>query len=154
MNRHEQKGERPIRQLGFQETNIVAMAKPITKLARMIADPTDIPDAFEEAFSLAARGRPGPVLLDIPMDVQRADISAITKSKCDPATSATEEIQDYLNEMMNALQSSRFPLVLIGGGVRSARCANAMRVFVERLGVPVVHSLMAVDVLRLIIRSG
>ena len=75
VNRHELKGDRAIRQLGFQETNIVDMVRPITKHARMITEPCDIPAAMNEAFYIAVSGRPGPVLLDIPMDVQRADIS-------------------------------------------------------------------------------
>jgi acetolactate synthase-1/2/3 large subunit len=74
VNRHEQKGTRAIRQLGFQETDIVSMAKPITKAAYLINNPEDIPSILEEAFNTAMEGRPGPVLLDIPMDVQRAQI--------------------------------------------------------------------------------
>ena len=74
VNRHEQKGDRAIRQLGFQETDIVSMAKPITKAAWLVNDPDALPDMLEAAFALALEGRPGPVLLDIPMDVQRADV--------------------------------------------------------------------------------
>lgn len=147
VNRHEQKGDRPIRQLGFQETNIVEMAKPITKLARMIVDPFEIPDAFEQAFALARNGRPGPVLLDIPMDVQRSEVSP-TPSKQSKSTNAPgEDEKGFFDELTVELKKSLFPLVLIGGGVRSAGCSDALKMFVERLGVPVVHSLMAVDVL-------
>src|SRR5690606_4798382 len=63
VNRHEQKGDRQIRQLGFQETDIVSMAKPITKAAWLVNDPQDLPRLLEEAFVLASSGRPGPVLL-------------------------------------------------------------------------------------------
>src|ERR1019366_6926515 len=74
VNRDEQKGDRRIRQLGFQETDIVSMAGPITKAAWKINAPEEIPQMLERAFELATSGRPGPVLLDVPMDVQRAEI--------------------------------------------------------------------------------
>ena len=61
VNRHEQKGTRAIRQLGFQETDIVSMARPITKAAYLVNNPEDIPSMLEEAFDTAMEGRPGPV---------------------------------------------------------------------------------------------
>src|SRR3954452_16179742 len=69
VNRHEQKGNRPIRQLGFQETDIVAMAAPVTKGAWQVQSAEEIPEVLRRAFALAVSGRPGPVLIDIPMDV-------------------------------------------------------------------------------------
>ena len=77
VNRHELKGDREIRQLGFQETDIVSMAKPITKACFQIIDSKEIQAIFEKAFKIAIEGRPGPVLIDIPMDVQRADIEEV-----------------------------------------------------------------------------
>lgn len=73
VNRDEQKGDRAIRQLGFQETDVVAMAAPITKAAWHVERPEDVPSILDRAFALALEGRPGPVLVDIPMDVQRGD---------------------------------------------------------------------------------
>ena len=148
VNRHEQKGDRPIRQLGFQETNIVDMVRPITKAARMICEPRDIPSALEEAFRTATSGRPGPVLLDIPMDVQRADIEPITFTK----TSSTHanlsgESEKFLSDLRTALKAAKYPLVLAGGGIRSGRCTADFVSVADKLGIPVVHSLMAVDVL-------
>src|SRR6266478_3467357 len=64
VNRNEMKRDRHIRQLGFQETDIVSMAKPITKAAWLVEDPTELPSSLERAFSLARSGRPGPVLVD------------------------------------------------------------------------------------------
>ena len=74
VNRDEQKGDRAIRQLGFQETDIVAMAAPITKAAWQVHDAGGAAAALRRSFETGARGRPGPVLLDIPMDVQRMDV--------------------------------------------------------------------------------
>ena len=61
VNRHEQKGKKKIRQLGFQETDIVAMSKPITKASFLINDPNNINEIFDNAFKIATSGRPGPV---------------------------------------------------------------------------------------------
>ena len=76
VNRQELKGQRAVRQLGFQETDIVAIARPITKAAYLVESPEAVPVMLARAFATALGGRPGPVLVDIPMDVQRADIAA------------------------------------------------------------------------------
>ena len=92
VNRNEQKRELPIRQLGFQETDIVAMAQPITKAAWQVNEPASTADDARLTPSrLALSGRPGPVLLDIPMDVQRADIEAPTPSRATPLPPAAPD---------------------------------------------------------------
>ena len=75
VNRHELRGERAIRQLGFQESDIVTMAQPITKAAWQVRTPEDLPQMLERAFDLALAGRPGPVLLDVPMDIQNTKLN-------------------------------------------------------------------------------
>lgn len=146
VNIHEQKGERKIRQLGFQETDIVAMARPITKDAFMIRESEDIPAKLDHAFRTAVSGRPGPVLVDIPMNIQRGGIPADIVSQ----NVASEKLTDdsgFIDQMMAGLNKAKKPLVLAGGGLRSGRCTDAFESFVNKLGIPVVHSLMAVDVL-------
>src|ERR1017187_4496326 len=103
VNRHEQKGDRPVRQLGFQETDIVSMVGPITKAAWKIQTPEEIPQRFEAAFDLATTGRPGPVLLDVPMDVQRSEISDAPPSPTNPqpiSTALDESFWRRLGELM------------------------------------------------------
>ncbi|WP_372717021.1 thiamine pyrophosphate-binding protein [Novipirellula sp.] len=146
VNRHEQKGDRKIRQLGFQETDIVAMARPITKDALMIRESADVPERLDYAFRAAVSGRPGPVLIDIPMDVQRGDINPDFEAKPDRIESF-EGDGKFIDQMMTGLEKAKSPLVLAGGGIRSGRCAEVFDEFITKLGVPVVHSLMAVDVL-------
>jgi acetolactate synthase I/II/III large subunit len=148
VNRHEQKGDLAIRQLGFQETNIVEMARPITKAAKMIRDAAEIPFALEEAFRIAVEGRPGPVLLDIPMDVQRMSVEenfALSESEKQEVNNG--EAERFSSSLRDAILVAKNPLILVGGGVRSGRCVEELRKFVEKLSIPVVHSLMAVDVL-------
>ena len=153
VNRHEQKGDRAIRQLGFQETDIVTMARPVTKAAWLVNNPADLPRLLEEAFALAAAGRPGPVLLDIPMDVQRAEITDL--SRLDAATAPPPAVTvgdaaataEFWTRARADLARAKHPLVLAGGGVRSGLAADSFRAWARGLGVPVVYSLMGVDVL-------
>jgi len=146
VNLHEQKGTRQIRQLGFQETDIVSMARPVTKAAWMIQSAAQIPEALDEAFRIALSGRPGPVLLDIPMDVQRMDVPGNVE---DRQNVYVNDFQDAaaLDAIFNALNQAKKPLILAGGGINSARVVPLFRQLVDIVKVPVVNSLMAVDVL-------
>lgn len=147
VNRHEQKGARLVRQLGFQETDIVSMARPITKAAWRVQTPEEIPCLLER-FALATTGRPGPVLVDIPMDVQRSALSAQAVSACPenavPFPVMDEALWAAIGAQMRAAQR---PLILVGGGIRSGQAVPELRAFVTQARIPVVHSLMAVDAL-------
>ena len=147
VNRHEQKGDRPIRQLGFQETDIVSMAGPITKAAWKITTPEEIPQMFARAFDLATGGRPGPVLLDVPMDVQRAEISDVPASQAGPLPVSAALDEPFWNRLDEQMRRAKRPLILVGGGVRSGQATGLLRNFAAQAGIPVVHSLMGVDVL-------
>ncbi len=145
VNLHEQKGDRAIRQLGFQETDIVTMAKPITKAAWMVNSAAELPDSLDRAFALATTGRPGPVLLDVPMNVQR---DAINEPVREPSASLTPDAaieSRHLAAIRDAFLNARKPLILAGGGIRSSLTTSAFRSFVDAAGIPVVHSLMGVD---------
>ncbi|UKJ08238.1 thiamine pyrophosphate-binding protein [Solitalea lacus] len=144
VNRHEQKGNKAIRQLGFQETDIVAMAKPITKACFQIQNAEAIPNVFDEAFKIALEGRPGPVLIDIPMDVQRAQIES--KPFIDHQESYSTLLPE--NEILNLIaeiQKAKKPLILVGRGVKAAQCQFEFDQFVEQTQVPVMSTLLAVD---------
>jgi acetolactate synthase-1/2/3 large subunit len=145
VNLHEQKGSRPIRQLGFQETDIVAIAAPITKAAFQIQSTEELPMLLEKAFTLAVTGRPGPVLLDIPMDVQRSEVSAPVPPKL--RTIASEPDGQAIDDLLADLRHAQRPLILAGGGVRSGQATELFRRFAAQVKVPVVNSLMAVDLL-------
>src|SRR5476651_780910 len=114
VNRHEQKGARPIRQLGFQETDIVSMAKPITKAAWQIETPEDFPSSLERAFALAVEGRPGPVLLDIPMDIQRANVPAFDPNISSiSGTAGNNGCANFLDDLFSHLAKAKRPLILV-----------------------------------------
>jgi acetolactate synthase-1/2/3 large subunit len=144
VNRDEQKGERSIRQLGFQETDIVSMASPVTKKALRIRTPEEVPAALRCAFAEAVKGRPGPVLLDIPMDVQRAMIE-VSPHDDSPVESSPGTVD--LQPLLDSIGSAKRPMILAGGGVRAGLAATAFRRVVDALGMPVVHSLMGSDLL-------
>jgi len=146
VNRNEQKRSSSIRQLGFQETDIVSMATPVTKGCWRAKSPKAVPKLLEHAFALAVSGRPGPVLLDIPMDVQRAEIHAGVPPA--PSLSPIPRARtSTVRELLDQLRITERPLILAGGGIRAAHANDLCRRFVEEVRTPVVYSLMAVDVL-------
>ena len=146
VNRAEQKGDRAIRQLGFQETDIVAMAGPIAKAAWRVRTPEELPELLAEAFLLARSGRPGPVLVDVPMDIQGEEIEAELPTGPIPLL-VPEPRFDGLDRILHDLAGAERPLILAGGGVHAGRARAALEEFADAVGVPVVHSLMAVDAL-------
>lgn len=144
VNRHEQKGDRPIRQLGFQETDIVAMAKPITKACFKITDANELPGVLAQSFAIATEGRPGPVLIDIPMDVQRSKVD-VSKMHDMPSKDLLPSTQDFQGIVSN-IQKAKKPMVLVGRGVRSAFATTQLKAFLQLTNLPVITTLLAVDV--------
>jgi acetolactate synthase-1/2/3 large subunit len=145
VNRHEQKGERTIRQLGFQETDIVSMAKPITKAAFLINNPDDLPYLLEEAFRIAMEGRPGPVLLDIPMDVQRAQIDE--NYSYQKIRNEEPYLETEINELINEIKKAKKPLILAGRGVQASQNKELFHHFVKVTGIPVITTLLGIDLI-------
>lgn len=151
VNTYEYKFDRPIRQIGFQETDIVSVVKPLTKYAEMVVDAERIRYHLEKAVYLAQNGRPGPVLLDIPMNIQRAQINpeqlkSFFDSQEYQALQADEPCsRERLDEIVNLIASAKRPVILAGGGVRTAQAAAELQNLVETTGIPVVSSLMGLD---------
>ena len=145
VNRNELKGNRPIRQLGFQETDIVSIVKPITKAAWQIQRPEDVPKFLEKAFNLVTEGRSGPVLLDIPMDVQKEEISPATIKNEFQNFQKKNLDESLLKDLVKQLKDAKRPIILVGGGIHSSSSLRNFRKLVDKLKIPVVNSLMAVD---------
>ena len=148
VNRNEMKGDRAIRQMGFQETDIVALAGPITKAAWQVETPEQLPILLQRSFQLARSGRPGPVLLDVPMDIQGADVPLVDDSETtEPSAGpADRPVRDRgAHRCLAARPAPAGPRS--SAGIRSARAADQVRELLTALGVPVVNSLMGVDVL-------
>lgn len=115
-----------VRNLGVQEANIIDIVKPITKYSVVVHNPEDIGDIMREAIHQATTGRPGPVWIDVPMDVQGASCF---------------NIEDEI------LKSER-PLILAGNGINCADAKNAFRAFIHKTNIPVVTSYNGVDLIQ------
>lgn len=149
VNLHEQKGNRSIRQLGFQETDIVSMAEPITKKCFSVKNVNDIPQILNEAFRIATEGRPGPILIDIPMNIQRENIP-LSEIVFDQNNRNLNYIQDEsilskLNELSLSISASKKPLILLGRGIKSSFSENELKTFLQLTKIPVVTTLLAID---------
>jgi acetolactate synthase-1/2/3 large subunit len=124
------------------------MATPITKAAWQVRTPEELPALLERAFDLASSGRPGPVLIDIPMDIQNSLIEAPEPTTLPPRPPFAANIEPALwQELREAVQASRKPLLLVGSGVRCGHARQDLLNFARSLGIPVVNSLLAVDLL-------
>ena len=141
----------PLRQLGDQEVDIVKVAGPLTKYAVTVTDPSTIRCHLEKALHLALEGRPGPVWIDVPIDVQAAPVEPAELPGFDPSAEApappAADVCAAAREVLARIAAARRPVVLAGGGVRIAGAAEAFRAVVERLGVPVATAFNAHDLL-------
>ena len=146
VNRKELKKNRKIRQLGFQETDIVSIIKPITKKAFRANNAKNVPNLLKKAYEVSVSGRPGPVLLDLPMDIQRTQIK-MPKVKKVSIKSKKFYKKNLLKKLLFDLQNSKKPIVLVGGGIHSSCSLDLFREFIQLIKIPVVNSLMAVDAL-------
>lgn len=147
VNTHEQKGDRAIRQLGFQETDIVSMAQSVTKKSFRVQQADQLPAILEEAFQLSMEGRPGPVLIDIPMNVQREQVNADSLSAATLAQKEEMDISSEMEKLYQAIQVSKRPLVLAGRGICASFSRQFLSEFLSLTKLPVVTSLLAVDAL-------
>lgn len=140
------KGNLPIRQRGFQETDIVSMVKDITKYAVRVDNPTDIVYELTKAISIARSGNPGPVLLDLPADVQRAEID---KNALEVYESATVNYDSENNAKIIAkyIKNAKRPCLLVGNGIKQAGCREIVKAFIEKYEIPTVFSMPAFDTL-------
>lgn len=140
-------GDSGVRQKGPQEVDIVSMVKPITKYAVTVLDPSEIRYHFEKAVHLATTGRRGPVWLDIPLDVQAAQIDAATLTSYVPETSSATDLTADAVAVIDLLNTAERPIILAGHGIRLAEAAEDFRTFYEALGIPVVTTWNAADLI-------
>ncbi|MGH9443995.1 MAG: thiamine pyrophosphate-binding protein [Thermoanaerobaculia bacterium] len=140
----------PLRQLGDQELDITRLVAPITKYAAMVTNPDSIRFHLEKALYLATEGRPGPVWLDIPMNVQGAFIDPeALQPFVPPSDRAVSEgsIGELAETVREKIRSAERPVLLVGSGVRLAGAQTPFLEFVDRLGIPVVTGFNAHDLI-------
>lgn len=151
VNTYEYKGDIPVRQRGFQETDIVSMAKPVAKYCALVDNAKNLRYELEKAWFLTSHGRKGPTLLDIPMNIQRADLdfskqrsfigsrehSALIKK-------VTLKLSD-VKKISTEIARANAPVILAGGGVRCANACDILKKFSKKNEIAVVQSLMGRD---------
>ena len=134
-----------IRQIGFQEMEVVDLVKPLTKYAVLIKKPEDIKYELDKALYIAHSGRKGPVLLDIPDDIQRADIN--TKKLRKYKSKKRKIFNNSKNKtkiILKELEKSERPLLVIGNGVKLSMAENLIKKIVKKNQIPFgLHGLLS-----------
>ena len=149
VNIYEGKGKLPLRQKGFQETDVCSLVSSITKYCEYIEKPEDIKYHLEKAYHLAVSGRPGPVLLDIPMNIQRAEIDPKTLNGFNINEAITEKINfsSSIERILAELKGAKRPLIIAGAGIQTSGTTKFFQEWIQKTKIPVVSSMLAVDAL-------
>ncbi|MCM1451581.1 MAG: thiamine pyrophosphate-binding protein [Clostridium sp.] len=136
-----------LRQYGVQEVRIVDIARPITKYAKLINDPQSIRYELEKAVFLCKDGRPGPVLLDIPVDVQASIIDESTLVGFNEITLKPSVSQSQIDQVIELIKKSKRPVIYGGYGIAIAKARSEFRKLVDKIGAPVLVHWNCIDLL-------
>lgn len=145
VNTFESKGGLKVRQKGFQETDIVALVRPVTKYASYLENPDNIRKELEKAWYIANEGRKGPVVLDIPMNVLRSEVEIGEIAGYEPKSGQSENT--LTEETLKILKNAKRPVLLVGAGAKGESARRLVKDFVEKYEIPTVTSMLAFDVL-------
>ncbi len=141
----------PLRQLGDQEADIVSIVKPITKYAKTITDPCSIKYELDKAVSIALSGRPGPVWLDIPLDIQSSyvdpDVLPSYEENHVINNDSINLIEKQIKQFLQKLLEAKSPVLYIGNGIRLANRVDEFIKLAEKLKIPIVTSISGSDII-------
>jgi acetolactate synthase-1/2/3 large subunit len=130
----------------FQETDVIGVTMPVTKHGFSLEHPDDLPRVVREAFALARGGRPGPVLIDIPKDVQSAPCVVPLEERWQtPATGEPGALADTIEEAIRLIDAAERPLIMAGRGVVLSQTCDSLLRLAERADIPVVTTLLGLD---------
>lgn len=149
VNTYEQKGTLGVRQKGFQEMEVVNLVRPITKYAVSLKSINDLPLELEKAYQHAMTGRKGPVVIDLPMNIQREDVQ-LTDDYFDKRTSlktSEQSLTDDCDRILSALSASKRPLIIAGAGISGSGNRDSFRELAALWQIPIVTSMISVDCL-------
>ena len=138
-------GQAPVAKLDkedFQAVDIASIAKPVTKFAKTVLEAGQIPGAFQTAFQVMRQGRPGPVLIDLPFDVQMTEIEFDIDTYEPLPIAKPAATRAQAEKVLDLLTAAEHPLIISGGGVINAGASERLVELAELLGVPVVPTLM------------
>ena len=141
------KSTKKVRQVGFQETDIVSMSKPITKFAYQLKNENEIKYILEKAYYISQTGRPGPVLIDIPMDLQRKIINPKKLKSFKPKKTKIKKeiISKKINDIIKLFKKSKRPVIILGGGIRISKTIKHLKFFLKKFNIPIVTTWSGVD---------
>ena len=131
----------------FQAVDIESIAKPVTKWSVTVREPALVPRAFQQAFHLMRSGRPGPVLIDLPFDVQMAEIEFDIETYEPLPVYKPSATRKQIEKALDMLEAADKPLIVAGGGIFNADAADLLVTFAELVNVPVIPTLMGWGVL-------
>lgn len=142
------KGNTGVRQIGFQETPIVDICKPIVKYAVQITDKNNIIYELEKAYQIATSGRKGPVLIDIPDNIQReiVDMPQCKRYKNEATSDRVSEFEANLSEIQTMIENSKRPILIVGWGVHLSESESFVRHFSDTFGIPFVTTWAAIGI--------
>lgn len=147
-NTYERKGDLSIRQRGFQENDNVAVMKPLTKYSVCVDNPVNIRFELEKAYYYATSGRRGPVHIDLPMDIQRANVNPDTLHGYTPEEHSVYDNIDLIKQKIQLLlDNAKRPCFILGNGIKTAGLQSYFIALVDKLKIPCVTSMIAFDVL-------
>ncbi len=126
----------------FQAVDIASIAKPLTKMAVTVMEPALVPRTFQQAFHLMRSGRPGPVLIDLPFDVQIAEIEFDDETYAPLPVYKPKATRTQIEKALTMLNAAERPLIVAGGGIINADACDLLVQFAETTGVPVIPTLM------------
>ena len=132
---------------GFQETDFFGMTLPVVKHSYLVTDVNEIPAVVKQAFKIATSGRPGPVVVDVPKNIQQTRAQVLFPDEVDIAGFDPEGLKASeleLNEIVGLIEKSERPLLYVGGGIISADASDALRRLVAATGIPVTSTIMGV----------
>jgi tartronate-semialdehyde synthase len=138
-------GQAPVAKLhkeDFQAVDIASIAKPLTKWAVTVLEAAQVPGAFQQAFHLMRSGRPGPVLIDLPFDVQMTEIDFDPETYTPLPVYKPVATRAQIAKALDLLCEAERPLIVAGGGIINADASNLLVEFAEALNVPVIPTLM------------
>lgn len=141
-----------LRQLGDQEADIVSVVTPITKYAKTVYNPLDIKYELDKAIAIALDGRPGPVWLDIPLDVQGAMVDETKFKEFDPANEIIDPVKhalvdEQIKQLIEKIKAAKSPVIYVGNGVRLAKHEKEFITLAEKLNIPVVTAISGSDII-------
>jgi len=144
-----QKGTKKTRQVGFQETDIVSITKPITKFSYQLKKPQEIRYVLEKACYLAQNGRPGPVVIDIPMNFQKAEVDEKKLTTFVPPKKNLNQslLIKKIKKINSLLRKSKRPVLLLGGGIKIAKKQGFVDILLKRFNIPTVTTWSGVDII-------